>query len=905
MNYFVHHEGQQLGPFTDSQLRDQLATGKVSPTDLAWREGLPSWVPAGTILPPQLPSSVPTQPLTTTAAPSRPPSLPPRHSGQPEVSIPAGAGKTDRVIWPWVVAGLVLLVIGLFIAAGVTFISKVSKSVASRIEAEIPLMEERAKHKTVWKESSYEPAGPADKPPAGVFELVRYTSPAGGLAAYVTPDPKDGKKHPAIVWAHGGFGGIGSGFWEEATKDNDQSARAFREAGIVMMIPSWRGENDNPGKFELFYGEVNDLLAAVEHVKTMPYVDPERIYIGGHSTGGTLTLLASVASGDFRAAFSFGGMPDGRKALANGPGFGNTPYDSKKQRDSLLRSPIRYARFIKRPTFYFEGEDNASFMASARTMAERAGKAGAPFQAYSIPGTHFDILHPITQLVAAKIKADTLPTCNITFTPAELHKSYDEAFPNSPQKVIDRWIKGGGDLAKQLEDLKPEDSEPRRQADIRAMLRGLEALAKSTEPVPDVTRQVAALADLCNNIMDDEVYETMEKQVIPELLKWATARLQLNAEMGEEEAEDYLQILQAMLENGDRDEILPLVIATAQKGVGAEKYAWSGVFNTMEHSPKELDKLAEALGKGLPKGSIGMALLDLTNTARLHDQWTGPHPFDNEDGAGRLKTWLEARDPDHYSDAHSAAVGLAFLSAERRQQLLPIALQHPNAEVMMEAAWADLKNNGKEGLAVLQKACLDVNHSSTAKRYLEELQHPNDIPAAAKEPEFAAKATLSAWLQHPNEVGAPPLSLEVYDHAELFWPPRLARQPVWLFKYTYRFASEDETKPVKTAYGMVGGMTWSFFADQEGTTPSPTPEDLYIKHCALEMQHHAEDDEEDEMEDEEEGQPEDKPAAAAGNEESTPGGEQEKKKKELTKEEWHEVAREALAKGNPGRFLPK
>src|SRR5688500_4787344 len=42
------------------------------------------------------------------------------------------------------------------------------------------------------------------KPPKGVFDLVRYTSPAGKLAAYVTPDPKDGKKRPAIVWITGG-----------------------------------------------------------------------------------------------------------------------------------------------------------------------------------------------------------------------------------------------------------------------------------------------------------------------------------------------------------------------------------------------------------------------------------------------------------------------------------------------------------------------------------------------------------------------------------------------------------------------------------------------------------------------------------------------------------------------------
>src|SRR5262249_20095614 len=41
---------------------------------------------------------------------------------------------------------------------------------------------------------------PAPEPPAKVFRLVRYDAPLGKSAAYLTPDPKDGKKHPAVVW---------------------------------------------------------------------------------------------------------------------------------------------------------------------------------------------------------------------------------------------------------------------------------------------------------------------------------------------------------------------------------------------------------------------------------------------------------------------------------------------------------------------------------------------------------------------------------------------------------------------------------------------------------------------------------------------------------------------------------
>jgi alpha/beta superfamily hydrolase len=134
---------------------------------------------------------------------------------------------------------------------------------------------------------------PAPLPPANVFDRVQARGPVGRLWTYITPDPKDHKKHPAVIWAHGGFGGIDKDFWSPAPRSNDQSAGAFRAAGIVLAVGSWRAENDNPGDYELYYGEVDDLLAIAEHVRKLPYVDPERIYLAGHSSGGTLVLLAA------------------------------------------------------------------------------------------------------------------------------------------------------------------------------------------------------------------------------------------------------------------------------------------------------------------------------------------------------------------------------------------------------------------------------------------------------------------------------------------------------------------------------------------------------------------------------------------------------------------------------------
>lgn len=45
MNFLVQHQGRQLGPFTLAQLQAEIAAGRVSLSDLCWREGEAQWLP--------------------------------------------------------------------------------------------------------------------------------------------------------------------------------------------------------------------------------------------------------------------------------------------------------------------------------------------------------------------------------------------------------------------------------------------------------------------------------------------------------------------------------------------------------------------------------------------------------------------------------------------------------------------------------------------------------------------------------------------------------------------------------------------------------------------------------------------------------------------------------------------
>jgi dipeptidyl aminopeptidase/acylaminoacyl peptidase len=246
---------------------------------------------------------------------------------------------------------------------------------------------------------------PLPEPPPGIFKKVAYDSPVGKLGAYLTPDPRNGKKNPAIVWITGGDCNSIGDVWSVEPVENDQTAAAYRRAGIVMMFPSLRGGNDNPGTRESFLGEVDDVIAAAGFLAKQPYVDPNRIYLGGHSTGGTLVLLVAEMSDRFRAVFSFGPVGDVSRYGGNYAHF-----DPKQPNELRLRAPEIWLASIRSPTFVIEGADGN--VSQLHAMSELSKNALVRFR--EVPGAdHFGVLAPANKLIASKILADAGPKCEL------------------------------------------------------------------------------------------------------------------------------------------------------------------------------------------------------------------------------------------------------------------------------------------------------------------------------------------------------------------------------------------------------------------------------------------------------------------------------------------------------------
>jgi membrane protein YdbS with pleckstrin-like domain len=97
MDFLIHHDGREIGPYSESEVRSRLTSGAIISSDLAWHEGAPNWAPLSSfpqfaskshaITPPPVPASArsgsvisPSPPAIDTS-PSARPALDPQSLG--------------------------------------------------------------------------------------------------------------------------------------------------------------------------------------------------------------------------------------------------------------------------------------------------------------------------------------------------------------------------------------------------------------------------------------------------------------------------------------------------------------------------------------------------------------------------------------------------------------------------------------------------------------------------------------------------------------------------------------------------------------------------------------------------------------------------------------------------------
>jgi dipeptidyl aminopeptidase/acylaminoacyl peptidase len=227
------------------------------------------------------------------------------------------------------------------------------------------------------------PAAPATAPPAPqaaprdplVPELVVYATAPGELRGYLYRPDGPGP-FPAIVFNHGS---------EQDAGNKRGQAEFYVDQGFVLFVPHRRGQGlsaaagdyiaaawdrtgQDPAKLvELLDAQVDDVAAAVDYVRHLPYVDGDRVALVGCSFGGIETLLAAERDLHIRAAVDFAG---GAIVWARTP--------------PLQERMKRAARAATVPVFFLQAENDFD-TAPSRVLSDEMKRAGRPARVHIFP----------------------------------------------------------------------------------------------------------------------------------------------------------------------------------------------------------------------------------------------------------------------------------------------------------------------------------------------------------------------------------------------------------------------------------------------------------------------------------------------------------------------------------------
>ena len=395
--------------------------------------------------------------------------------------------------------------------------------------------------------------------------------------------------------------------------------------------------------------------------------------------------------------------------------------------------------------------------------------------------------------------------------------------PNRLQAALERGLALDGDLYEELNEL--GDYEISSLADAEILTIGLAEFAKRSMNNEETFSAFSELTRLFQSVTSIEAFRYLTLKGIPHLIEAYDARM---VDPGEFES-DLLFALKIFARYGT-EEGLNRVVDAAFSGALNDGYLWGVIFEQLGDSDPLIPSMIGRLSNPLPDRFACVAFLDWVNRL-AREGVISSHPFNSPSGIERLRTWLTDEREDHFTHAHSATAALPFISDPPRSEFLALAMDHPDINVQMEAAWASGRLGSDAGVKFLSRLCLDRNLSVAARTYLEDLDREDAVPDEANEPDFVAMAEMCDWLSHPREFGRAPDEIELYDSREMFWPPTNDWRTLWIFKYHYHPMSEVDAD--NDGVGVTGSITFALFDE---TSAEMTPEEIYALHCCWELE---------------------------------------------------------------------
>jgi dipeptidyl aminopeptidase/acylaminoacyl peptidase len=228
---------------------------------------------------------------------------------------------------------------------------------------------------------------------------------------------ENGKRHPAIVFFHGGsrrqmlLGWHYMDYYSDAYGMNQYLA----SLGYIVLSVNYRSGIGYGLNFReaLNYGaagasEFNDVLGAGLYLRNRLDVDGAKIGVWGGSYGGYLTALAlSRASDLFAAGVDFHGVHDWNLELENWAPKYDPNADQQAARIAWESSPLATVKDWRSPVLLIQGDDdrNVQFSQTVRLAAALRAQ-GTPFEEHVFPDEIHGFLLHRSWITAYQLSAD-------------------------------------------------------------------------------------------------------------------------------------------------------------------------------------------------------------------------------------------------------------------------------------------------------------------------------------------------------------------------------------------------------------------------------------------------------------------------------------------------------------------
>ncbi len=208
------------------------------------------------------------------------------------------------------------------------------------------------------------------------------------------------KKHPAIIWIHGSGADQNYLAWHPgAYRMYYAVSQYFAQQGYVVLTPDYRGSSGysrewTTGAFQdLGGGETQDVNGGADYLKTLPYVDPDRIGVWGLSYGGFMTLQSIITAPKlFACAIDVAGVGDWETWTTGGTILGRLGATPATDPELYDRSaPVKHLDKIERPLLVLQGTNDTNVpLWETLKVVDRLEKLGKNFDMAFYPGEiHF------------------------------------------------------------------------------------------------------------------------------------------------------------------------------------------------------------------------------------------------------------------------------------------------------------------------------------------------------------------------------------------------------------------------------------------------------------------------------------------------------------------------------------